>query len=84
MIKMPVKEKIKKLAESINKIQSCYPFSYNERRNHKYDITRLKNLLRNYRDSIITNILNTIKHLDPVCVIEKVDQSLNLIIDNLK
>ncbi len=53
-------------------------------RQHKYDITRLKNLLRNYRDSIITNILNAMKHLGPVCVIEKVDQSINLIIDNLK
>lgn len=53
-------------------------------RNHKYDITRLKNLLRNYRDSIITNRANRHKHITVVDAIYEVDRAIKLITNNLK
>jgi len=53
-------------------------------RQHKYDITRLKNLLRNYRDSMITNRLNTLKHIEPVDVIEEIDKAIKLITNSLR
>jgi len=52
--------------------------------NKKCDITRLKNLLRNYRDSIITNVLASMKHIEPVRVIEQVDRAIKLITYNLR
>lgn len=53
-------------------------------RNHKYDITRLKNLLRNYRDSIITNRANIYQNIKIVDIIDEVDRAIKLITNNLK
>lgn len=53
-------------------------------RQHKYDITRLKNLLRNYRDSMITNRMNSLTHLEPVYIINQVDRAIEIITSSLR
>lgn len=52
-------------------------------RQHRYDITRLKNLLRNYRDYIITNRMNSLKHIEPAKIIEEVDNAIKILRDGL-
>lgn len=52
-------------------------------RQHRYDITRLKNLLRNYRDHIITQRMNSLKHIEPAKIIEEVDNAIKILRDGL-
>ncbi len=49
----------------------------------KYDKTRLRNLLRNYRDHIITKYRIVMKHIPIVEVIDRVDNAIKLISNNL-
>lgn len=53
----------------------------------KADVTRLKNLLRNYRDHVITNQYNALMqppyNMEIAKVIEQVDNAIKLIIGGL-
>ena len=52
--------------------------------NLKIDITRFKNLLRNYRDHIITVRAEKHKQADIVEIIEEVDRAIKILRDGLK
>jgi len=49
----------------------------------KRDKTRLKTLLREYRDHIITVYWSKMQHQDIVTLIQEVDDAIKLIINNL-
>ena len=61
----------------------CGPEPTTLAKNYNYDITRLKNLLRNYRDSIITVRANKHKEADIVEIIEEVDNAIKVLGDGL-
>jgi len=52
-------------------------------RQFRYDITRFKNLLSSYRSHIITNRMNTLKHIEPLKIIEEVDNAIKVLRDGL-
>ncbi|KKL17938.1 hypothetical protein LCGC14_2325370 [marine sediment metagenome] len=47
------------------------------------DRTRLKNLLRNYRDHMITKYFNSMKHIPIDKIIETIDDAIQIISLNL-
>ena len=51
----------------------------NMNKQYKHDKTRLRNLLRNYRDHMITRYHNKLRHLGITKSIEQIDEAIETI-----